>query len=538
MSDTQHDNEHAVERPAALGRRSLLKASMALAAAAGLAPATATWAAAGQGPAVDTDTLVIGLDKGFVNLNGVVAGTGDSDRYTLQVFDRLYAFDAQGTLQPSLATAFEIAHDGLSYTYRLRPGVTFHHGGELSADDVKFTMEFALDPANKSARRAFFAPFVERVEVLGPLTVRFHLSQPDGAFHNKLAGYLPIIPRHYDLAGNAGAVSALEFFARSPVAAGPYRVVSLSADGNLLELERYEGYWGAKPAIKRIVFRAIKDPTNRLNALLAGEIDLVVGVPAQDFSRLKAAADFTAVANPVAAPLLVRPYTTDPQLPLSEVKVRQALNYALDKNAIIKTVLQGIGEPLASGISRHYPYGFDATLQPYPYDPAKARELLKAAGFAKGFNTKLLISSDTPKEVAEAVAAYWSQVGVIAQIQVVDYATWVSWNDTRRTTPMTVQQVANAIYDPSHPVGGLFVKSGAWSDYSHPEVEALFAEAARTSDTAGRSALFQRISRILHDDAAAIFISEIHRVYGRKKRLQWSPTEGTAALRLHEARWA
>jgi len=524
--------------PSSPGRRSLLKASMAMAAVAGLGRASGVWAASTQGPAVDKDTLVIGLDKGFVNLNGVVAGTGDSDRYTLQVFDRLYAFDSKGVLQPSLATAFEIAADGLSYTYHLRPGVKFHHGGTLSADDVKFTMEFALDPANKSARRAFFAPFVDGVEVLDASTVRFRLLKPDGAFHNKLAGYLPIIPRNYSLGGKGGEVSALEFFARSPVAAGPYRVVSLSTDGSLLELERFDDYWGPKPAIKRIVFRAIKDASNRLNALLAGEIDLVVGVPAQDFARLGASADFAAIANPVAAPLLVRPYTTDPQLPLADVKVRQALNYALDKNAIIKTVLQGIGEPLASGISRHYPYGFDPTLQPYAYDPAKARELLSAAGFAKGFSTKLLISSDTPKEVAEAVAAYWSQVGVIAQIQVVDYATWTIWNDTRRTTPMTVQQVANAIYDPSHPVGGLFVKSGAWSDYSNPEVEALFAEAAHTSDTAGRSALFQRISRLLHDDAAAIFISEIHRVYGRKKGLQWAPTGGTAALRLLDARWA
>lgn len=513
-------------------RRGILKAGAALAGVAAFGGSSMVWASSNETPAIDKDTLVIGLDKGFVNLNGVVAGTGDSDRYTLQVFDRLYGFDAEGNLQPSLATRYEVAADGLSYTYHLRSGVKFHHGGTLNADDVKFTMEFALDPANKSARRAFFAPYVEAVDVLDGATVRFRLSKPDGAFHSKLAGYLPIIPRNY-----GSPVPALEFFARSPVAAGAYRVVSLSADGNLLELERFDDYWGKKPTIKRIVFRAIKDASNRVNALLAGEIDLVVGVPAQDFARLNAGGNFAAVSNPVAAPLLVRPYTTDPQLPLSRVEVRQALNYALDKNAIIKTVLQGIGEPLASGISRHYPYGFDPSLQPYPYDPAKARELLAAAGFAKGFSTKLLISSDTPKEIAEAVAAYWSQVGVRAEIQVVDYATWVVWNDTRRTTPMTVQQVANAIYDPSHPVGGLFVKSGAWSDYSNPQVEALFTEAAHTADIAGRGDIFRRISRILHDDAAAIFISEIHRVYGRKKTLEWAPTAGTAALRFHEARW-
>lgn len=484
------------------------------------------------GPAIDRDTLVIGLAAGFANLDGVVAGTGDSDRYSLSVFDRLYAFDHSGNLAPSLATSVDISSNGLEYLYRLRPGVKFHDGTTLSAEDVKFTMEFALDPLTRSARRPYFAPYVDRVEVIDPLTVRFRLKVRDGAFQNKLAGYLPIISRRH-----GSGQAAVEFFSRSPIASGPYKVKSLAPDGSQLELERFDGYWGKKPSIKRLVFRTIKDDSNRINALLAGEVDLVEGVPAQDFARLNANQAFTAVANPVAAPLFVRPYTTDPTLPTYHREVRQALNHAIDKNAFVKTVLNGIGEPLASGISRHYPYGADQSLKPYPYDPAKARALLAQAGFAQGFQTKLLISTQFPREIAETVAAYWAQIGVQAQIQVVDYATWIQWNDTHRTRPMTVQMVANAIYDPAHPVGGIYVRSGTWSDYSNPEIESLFEQSSQLVGATARGRLFERIDQILHDDAAAIYLSEIHRVYGHKQALSWLPTKGTAALDFTNARW-
>lgn len=515
-------------------RRQLLLATGSMAALAGLSLAGIPLAQAQgrSGPAVDRDTLVIGLSTGFANLDGVVAGTGDSDRYSLSVFERLYAFDHTGHLTPSLATSFDVSQDGLAYVFHLRPGVNFHDGTPLTAEDVKFTMEFALDPRTRSARRPYFAPYVDGVDALDARTVRFRLKTPDGAFQNKLAGYLPIISGRH-----GSGQDAVEFFARTPVASGPYQVKTLAPDGSQLELVRFEDYWGKKPAIRRIVFRAIKDDSNRVNALLAGEIDLIENVPAQDYARLNSNHAFTAITNAVAAPLFVRPYTNDPSLPTHRREVRQALNYAIDKDAFVKTVLVGIGEPLASGISRHYPYGADRSLKPYPYDPAKARALLAQAGFPNGFETRLQISAQFPREYAEAVAAYWSQIGVQARVQVVDYATWVAWNDTRRTTPMTIQMVANAIYDPAHPVGGLFVKSGTWSDYTNPQVEALFAQSARTVGDSARGRLFEQIDRILHDDAAAIYLSEIHRIYGHKQALQWTPHVGTAALDFSEARW-
>gem|GEM_PF-5096443 len=148
-----------------------MKAAALAAGVAAFGGATQVWASSSDTPALDKDTLVVGLDKGFANLNAVVAVTSDSDRYTLLVFDRLFAFDKIGNLQPSLATSVEISPDGLAYTYRLREGVRFHDGSALTADDVKFTMAFALDPLTKSSRQAFFAPYVEGIDVLDPLTV-------------------------------------------------------------------------------------------------------------------------------------------------------------------------------------------------------------------------------------------------------------------------------------------------------------------------------------------------------------------------------
>ncbi|MGI4812749.1 MAG: ABC transporter substrate-binding protein [Janthinobacterium lividum] len=511
-------------------RRTLLKLAVA---GTGMQLGGALAWAATRPYAADRDTLVIGVDKNFASLNGVIAGTGDSDRYGLQVFDKLYTFDAAGLPTPELATAVDISADGLRYTYHLRRGVKFQNHRELTSADVKFTMEFALDPINRSARRPFFAPSVDGVETPDPYTAVFRLKIADAAFANKIAGYLPILPKDYGSSQPAG-----DFFARSPIGAGPYRVKSFSTDNETLELERFDDYWGPKPSIRRLVFKTLKDEGNRVNALLAGEVDVVVGVPYQDFARLQNNANVTAVTNPAAAPFIARPFANDPKLPYYKREVRQALNYAIDKDAIVKSVLHGIGEPLASGISRYYPYGSDSRIKPYPYDPKRARELLTQAGFANGFDTQLIISSENPRALAEAVAAYWGQVGVRAKIQVVDYASWVARNNTHMAGPVTIQQVANAIYDPIHPVTGLYSKGGSWSDYSNPEIEQLLTKLSNTPDRQQRDLLFQRIDDILHDDAAAIYISEILRVYARKRTLQWAPTRGTAALDFRKAAWS
>lgn len=485
-----------------------------------------------RAPAIDKDTLVVGLERSFANLDASVAVTSDSDRYNWQIYDTLYGFDASGNLTPRLATSVDVAEDGLAYRYHLRPGVKFHDGQTVTAEDVRFSIEHILKPEIKSTRRPHFAAVLDKVETPDPLTVVFRLKTPDGAFPNKVAGYLPIMPRTFD-----PSKTEAEFFTFTPVSAGPYKVKTFNRDGLYLELERFEDYWDRKPNIRRLIFKVITEAGTRTNALLSGEIDVAVGLPYQYIDRVRGTADFEVIASPVGSPLIVKPYANVPDYPVSKREVRQALSYAVDTKAIIANVLHGAGEPLATIISRYYPYGADPTLQAYPYDPKKAKELLAKAGYPNGFETKLYAANDRPKEIAESVAAYWSQVGVKTTVQQVDYATWVSLNNTHKVGPLTVQQMANAIYDPVHPVVGLFSKNGTWGDYYNPEVQALIDEVIAVQGPEARGALFRKIGRLLHEDAGAIYLSELYQVYARKKSVAWEPQKGTGILNFREVGW-
>jgi peptide/nickel transport system substrate-binding protein len=492
----------------------------------------ATAMAAPKDPAVDRETIVIGLGKEIDNFDPQAAATGDSQRYGWAMFDTLYRFDHKGNVEPALATSYEISPDRLSYTFKLRPGLKFHNGEVLDAEDVKFSMERILDPATKSTRRPFFANLVQEVLVADPQTVTIKISRPDGAFINKLAGYFYILPKdHIQSLGTAA-------FGTSPVGSGPYKIVERQTAKKYV-LERNDDYWGEKPKIKRLVWLLIPEPSSRANALITGEIDLADLVSNDDVPRLKKTSHIEIERAAQSSPLHIRLYSNRPELPQSKPEVRQALNYAIDANAIIDTVLNGIGKPMATFISSYYPYGVNKDLKPYPYDPKKAKELLAKAGYPKGFKTSLYLYTGSLEQqrLAEVVAAYWSEVGIETELKPLNYSAWSGLNNTHQTVPMTVMQFANAMYDPIHPVSGGFKKGATWSDYENPKIEELLAKVEPIDDRAQRDAIFKEIGKILHDDAAAVYISELYVLFARKTDLRWRMQEGSGYYNFRDISW-
>ena len=463
--------------------------------------------AADYKPAINKDTLVVALEKSVSNLDAQVTSTGDSLLYAWQVYDTLYGFDPVGNLVPRMASAVKISPDRMSYTFTLRRGLTFQNGDPLTPEDVKFSLERILEPAVKSTRRVYFAPIV----------------------------FLFIVPKNY-----VTKLGTPEAFAAAPIGSGPFRVKEFKI-GQYLELERYDGYWGKeigeRPGVARIVMKFVPEAASRVNALLSGEVDLSAVIPLQDANRLKADAGLDVYVNPNGGPLHVRLYSNVPGHPFANRDVRQALSYAVDTNAIIKGVLYGFGSPMGSFISKYYPYGSDPDIKPYPYDPAKAKELLKKAGYPNGMEVKLYGGTDQPKELAEAVAAYWSQVGIKTEIVRMDYPAFIRLNNTHKAGPATVTIFSNVIYDPVHPIVGTFSKDGTWSDYYNPDVEALINELEGTLGAEARGEKFRKIGRILHDDAAAIYISEHVYVYAKKKDLQWQVQQGSGFLNFRTTAW-
>lgn len=496
-----------------------------------LACTTSGLAMAQAQPAVDTKTLIVALDKEVQSLDAQVTASGDSQRYALQIYDTLYGFDAKGNIIPRMAESYDISEDGLTYTFKLRDGIKFHNGDDLTSEDIKFSVERIIDPASRSTRRPYFAPVIDKIETPDPLTVVMTLKYPDGAFLNKVAGFLFITGKDYTT-----SLATPEDFAAAPIGTGPYKIKE-NRIGQYLTLERFEDFYGTKPEIETITYRYIPEATSRVNAILTGEVDIAAKLPLADVARLREDPSLIVISNPVSSPMHVRLYSDDPESPLHKRDVRLALNYAIDAEAIIKSVFHGIGAPMGTFISAYYPYGSSPDVKPYGYDPDKARELLKNAGYPDGFEIVLNDAVGTPKEMAEAVAAYLGQVGVRVKINRIDYAAWSRLNNAHKTGPMTTTQFTNAIYDPIHPIGGSFKKDGPWSNYYNPEVEALITQLDSTTGAEARGELFRKIGKLLHEDAAALLVTELFDVFAMKKDVNWEVQEGSGFINFRQVGW-
>lgn len=508
-------------------RRGALSAALAALAWGLAAPAVAI-----QGrPAVDKHTVVVAITALPANLDPLIPPSVESAKYAWNAFDSLYGFDRRGNLEPRLATSHEISADGLVWTFRLRRGVRFQNGDPFTADDVKFSIERVLQPETKSTRRPFFAPVVESVTAKDDYTVVFRLKKRDGAFLNKLAGYLYVVPRRY-----VQSLPDAEAFGRAPVGTGPWRIVR-NLVGREVVFERFDGFWGRKPGVSRLVYKVIPEPSSRASALLAGEVDLATEIAPTDLERLEADKGLAAEVVDGGSPLHVRIYANDPASPLSHRAVRLALNYAVDKRALIASVLRGQAAELTALIPSSYPYGSNPALKPFAFDPAKARQLLAGAGYGKGFDTSLTCPSNQPRVICETLAAYWGQVGVRTQIKVIDAIAYNRLNNTHQSGPLVVMGFGNAIYDPIHVIAGAATKDGTWSDYTHPEVEQLVAQVDGEADRARRDAIFKQVLQITRDDGQAVLLAEPRLLYVKDPLLDWKPQVAGWSLSFRDAAW-
>lgn len=503
----------------------------ALVAAALLYTAAPAYALGGK-PAVDRQTLVVALASGPGNLDPQVAPSVDSAKYAWNVFDTLYGFDVKGNLEPRLATAYRISSDGLVFTFTIRRGVKFHNGDAMTARDVRYSLERILDPATKSTRRPFFVNVVESVQAPDDGTVVIRLRKPDGAFLNKVAGYLYVVPEAY-----TRGLASPEAFALKPVGTGPYRIVSHQI-GQSLELQRFAQFWGTAPQVTRVVYRFVPEASSRVNALLAGEVDLATDIAPTEVERLQANPALRAISVPGGSPVYVRVYANDPKTPLGKPQVRLALNYAIDKDALIRSVFRGRAQPLRSHIPDSYPSDPNQGLAPFRYDPALARKLLAEAGFPQGFSTSLMCTTPTfERAFCEAIAAYWAQAGVKTQIRLIDSTASNRLNNTHQSGPLFLSHFGNAIYDPIHVVGGSMAKDGTWADYDNPNVQALIEQVEGVNDPKQRTQIFNQLLKLARDDGQAVLIAEPQLNYVTDSALQWQPQIAGWSLNFRQVTW-
>jgi peptide/nickel transport system substrate-binding protein len=432
---------------------------------------------------------------------------------------------------PMLATSWKAIND-TTWIFDLRKGVKFHNGDDFTAEAVKYSVERVLNPATKARWRGNFL-FIDRVEIVDPYKVKIITKVPAPLLIKNLAWGMGIVPPKYFEEKGSGYV------ATHPVGTGPYKFVRWVKDEEVV-FEANESYWAGPPNIKTLIIKPIPEASTRVAALLGGDADVVKKIPSHLIPMVNKSGRAKVVVTP--SPLSINAlFNTLKEGPLQDKRVRQAINYAVDRENIIKTVLEGHGTPLYSTLSP-FIFGYDPSIKPYPYDPEKAKALLKKAGYGSGLTLTYGTCSgryDKDKEFAEAIAGQLGNVGVNVKVKVYEWGNYVAgWRAGTLGDIFTIGQAHNWDASPIYR-RILHCDRRPLARWCNEEFVNILKRADGTIDQEERKKLFQRTEKLVHDEAPGLFLWSGVVTYGVSDRVQnWSPTpdEVTATYFLHDAR--
>lgn len=429
-------------------------------------------------------TLGVTLEPPHLDPTAGAAAAIDEIVYA-NVFEGLTRIDQNGAVQPQLATEWSVSADGLVYTFKLRPNVRFHDGTALDASDVVFSLDRARGPDSVNAQKPLFAA-IDKVEAPDPRTVRITLSRPEGSLLFNLGWGDAVI---------VGPESA-DTNKSKPVGSGPFKF-DRWVKGDRIELSALDS--GA--ALQKVTFRIIPDPSAQVAALKAGDIDAIPNLNAPEaVLAFQADANFVVAIGSTEGETILSTNNSKP--PLNDVRVRRAIAHAIDRKAIIDGAMFGFGTPIGSHFAPHHPAYVDLTAT-YPYDPAKARALLKEAGAE---NLKLTLKLPPPiyaRRGGEIVAAQLKDVGIDAEIIPVEWAQWLEQVFRGNDFDLT-------IVSHTEPQDiGIYARDKFYFNYDSPRMKATMKMLNETSDPAKRAELLGTAQRIIAEDAVNGYLFQL-----------------------------
>jgi peptide/nickel transport system substrate-binding protein len=457
-----------------------------------------------EAPREPTGSLIVALPLDPNSLNPPNTAERMAENVSNQIFDALLAVDIElNELSPALATEWEVSEDGLQYSFTLREGVTFHDGTPFNAEDVVATFEAGADPAN-----AYFDEYQGvTVEVVDDYHIVLVREEPDVVFERLLAETPIISAEQFAEGGN----QAIEDF---PIGTGPFKFVEW-VKGNRIVLEANPDYWiEGLPLIAEVIFRPIPESSTRLAAIQTGEVHIVNRLSSDEAQQLLGVSGVQVIRYPVDRVYYIafNNLTTGVGLPTEDPLVRQAMNYAVDREAIIDGLFDGFAD-LATGMITPANLGFDETVEPFPYDPDRARELLTEAGYSNGFEIGMACpigAYTTFEEVCQAVAGYLEEVGItMAGGEVEFMETGVYWDlEANKELPALFGDSWSASEGEAYPrlfgsLGGMDASYSAWSD---PEIDDYLQQISETFDREARAALYAELQQYMMDNPPFIYL--------------------------------
>ncbi|MEO0764720.1 MAG: ABC transporter substrate-binding protein [Pseudomonadota bacterium] len=466
---------------------------------------------AGMASAKTDITVAMQLEPPHLDPTSAAAGAIDSVLYS-NVFEGLTRFMGDGSVVPGLAESWEISDDGLMYTFSLREGVTFHDGTTMDAEDVKFTLDRILDEESANAQKALYAA-ISGVDVIDPATVRITLSEPNGNMLFNLAWGDAVIV----------APESIENIKQQPIGTGPFKFDSWT-QGDSIKISQYADYWGEQPALTQATFKFISDPTAAFAAMMAEDVDVFTGFPApENLPQFDADPRFQVLIGSTEGETILS--TNNKQAPFDDVRVRQALAHAIDRQAIIDGAMFGYGTPIGTHFAPHNPAYVDLK-DGSAFDPDKARALLAEAGMPDGFETTLHLPPPSyARRGGEIIAAQLAEVGITAEIINVEWAQWLE-------TVFRGKNFGLTIVSHTEPMDiGIYANPDYYFQYENPAFQELMSTLNATTDPEARNRLMAEAQQIIAGDAVNGYLFQLAQLSVAKAEVQglWTnaPTQAT-----------
>ncbi len=482
--------------------------------------------------------LVIGLGADVTSIDPHNNNAAPNNSIAEQIFNKLIENDPRQNLKPGLAESWR-AIDDLTWEFKLRKGVKFHDGSDFTAADVAYSIERPGIINTPGGFTIYTRSIVEKI-IVDPFTIRLKTATPYPNMPTDMAGLSIVSSKVARGATNADFDSG-----KATIGTGPWKFVRY-AKGDRIELVRNDSYWGPKPAWDKVTFRLITSDPSRIAALLAGDVQMIEVVPTADFARLKTNKDitvFTTVSNRMIHLHLdsnrdKSPFITDKagkpldKNPLKDARVRKAFSKAINRNAIVERVMEGLAIPAGQLMPEGF-FGVSPNLKAEVFDPEGAKKLLTEAGYPDGFGITLHGPNNryvNDEQIVQAVAQMLTRVGIATKVEALPFSVYVSrankiefsvallgWGVTTGEATYPLRSLA-ATY--SQPKG---LGTWNWGRYSNPQMDALLEQGLATVDNAKREKLLQQATELLINDAGLIPLHYQVNTWAARKGLVYVP---------------
>jgi peptide/nickel transport system substrate-binding protein len=479
--------------------------ALALASAGGLAAGAHAQAASGK--------VVIALSADIATLDPTIYHAIISFHARLSVFDALTDIGPDGSVVPRMATKWEKSADAKTWTFTIRSGAKFHNGDPVTVEDVIYSYQKIIDDEKSPTR--IYVNNIASIDRVSDTQVRFNLKSPFAPFDRNATLIAVICKRAY-------AEMGADAFGKRPVGSGPYRVVNWVKDDHL-EFEAFDGWWGGVPSVKTVILRPVPSEASRASALLSGEVDIVPALApalAQTLTnrpgvRVNVSDGYKVVYlgfNPGAEPSI------------KDVKFRQAVDAAIDRDAITRQLLRDTAIPTGQILAK-VTFGHDASRKPTKYDPARAKQLVAESGY-RGEPISFQYANDfiaSADAVASAIAGYLRAVGINLKLEGMEYNGFYSRWASKKLGGMHMFVFGPSLLDGDVPIFSIFASKGSRSYLNDPKVDQLAEDQRGESDPAKRLQLISELFKASDSYMPYVYLYNEKQVVGLRDGVEWQP---------------